>query len=105
MDVVEQHFWDDAAGMMRESFNADWKIEEAYRGANANMHSVEAFLAAADALGARGGLAGAGRADRRAGRRRIARGGVAPPRASPPTSSSCVTTTPTTVPTLSVRTA
>lgn len=52
--VVEQRFWDDGAGMMRESFSADWATEEAYRGANANMHSVEAFLAAADALGERG---------------------------------------------------
>jgi sulfoquinovose isomerase len=54
--IVEQHFWDDAAGMMRESFSADWATEEPYRGANANMHSVEAFLAAADALGQRGGV-------------------------------------------------
>lgn len=54
--VVEQHFWDDAAGMMRESFSVDWATEEAYRGANANMHSVEAFLAAADALGERGAV-------------------------------------------------
>ncbi len=54
--VVEEHFWDEDAGLMRESFSADWATEEAYRGANANMHSVEAFLAAADALGERGGL-------------------------------------------------
>lgn len=54
--VVEQHFWDDAAGMMRESFSVDWVTEEPYRGANANMHSVEAFLAAADALGERGAV-------------------------------------------------
>jgi mannose/cellobiose epimerase-like protein (N-acyl-D-glucosamine 2-epimerase family) len=54
--IVEQHFWDDAAGMMRESFSADWATEEPYRGANANMHSVEAFLAAADALGGRGAV-------------------------------------------------
>jgi sulfoquinovose isomerase len=54
--VVEQHFWDDEAGMMRESFSAEWATEEAYRGANANMHSVEAFLAAADALGVQGAV-------------------------------------------------
>ena len=48
--VVEQRFWDDDAGLVRESFSADWSVEEPYRGANANMHSVEAFLAAADAL-------------------------------------------------------
>jgi mannose/cellobiose epimerase-like protein (N-acyl-D-glucosamine 2-epimerase family) len=50
LSVVERYFWDDDAGMMRESFSADWASEEPYRGANANMHSVEAFLAAADAL-------------------------------------------------------
>jgi sulfoquinovose isomerase len=54
--VVERHFWDDVAGMMRESYSADWASEEPYRGANANMHSVEAFLAAADALGERGAV-------------------------------------------------
>ena len=54
--VIERYFWDDAAGMMRESFSADWASEEAYRGANANMHSVEAFLAAADALGEGGAI-------------------------------------------------
>lgn len=54
--VVEEHFWDDEAGMMRESFSADWATEESYRGANANMHSVEAFLAAADALGEKGAV-------------------------------------------------
>lgn len=53
--VVEEHFWDDDAGMMRESFSADWATPEPYRGANANMHSVEAFLAASDALGEPGG--------------------------------------------------
>jgi sulfoquinovose isomerase len=54
--IVEQYFWDDGAGMMRESFSSDWATEEPYRGANANMHSVEAFLAAADALGGPGAV-------------------------------------------------
>jgi sulfoquinovose isomerase len=56
LGVVEEHFWDDEAGLVRESFSADWATTEAYIGANANMHSVEAFLAAADALGAHGQL-------------------------------------------------
>ena len=51
--VIDEHFWDDEAGVMRESFDATWQHGEAYRGANANMHSVEAFLAAADATGDR----------------------------------------------------
>jgi sulfoquinovose isomerase len=54
--VVEQRFWDEDAGLVRESFSADWSEEEQYRGANANMHTVEAFLAAADALGDAGSV-------------------------------------------------
>ncbi len=43
-DVVTARFWDEGTGTMRESFSADWSAPEDYRGANANMHSVEAFL-------------------------------------------------------------
>jgi sulfoquinovose isomerase len=50
-DVVVQRFWDDDAGALVESWDGAWQQCEAYRGANANMHSVEAFLAAADATG------------------------------------------------------
>jgi mannose/cellobiose epimerase-like protein (N-acyl-D-glucosamine 2-epimerase family) len=49
--VVLERFWDDGAGALRESFQRDWSGVEDYRGANANMHGVEAFLAAADATG------------------------------------------------------
>jgi mannose/cellobiose epimerase-like protein (N-acyl-D-glucosamine 2-epimerase family) len=52
-DVVVRHFWDDDAGALVESWDRSWQQCEAYRGANANMHSVEAFLAAADATGDR----------------------------------------------------
>jgi sulfoquinovose isomerase len=48
--VSEEHFWDEDEGMVRESFNREWSVEEQYRGLNANMHTVEAYLAAADAL-------------------------------------------------------
>lgn len=48
-----EHFWDEDAGMSRESFAADWTDEEDYRGINANMHTVEAYLAAADVTGDR----------------------------------------------------
>lgn len=47
--VVDQHFWDDDAGACVDTFDAAWQQPERYRGANANMHAVEAFLAAADA--------------------------------------------------------
>ena len=46
----ERHFWDDAAGMSVESYDLGFTRLDAYRGVNANMHTVEAYLAAADAL-------------------------------------------------------
>ncbi|WP_268800618.1 D-mannose isomerase [Pseudomonas huanghezhanensis] len=49
--VIKQHFWSEEEGAMRESFARDWSGEEAYRGANSNMHSTEAFLALADVTG------------------------------------------------------
>ena len=53
-DAIAVHstrFWDDEAGMSREAFAHDWTGEEDYRGINANMHTVEAYLAAADVTG------------------------------------------------------
>jgi mannose/cellobiose epimerase-like protein (N-acyl-D-glucosamine 2-epimerase family) len=50
LDVWEHRFWDDDEGLAAESFDAAWTTSESYRGANANMHGVEAMLAAADAL-------------------------------------------------------
>jgi mannose/cellobiose epimerase-like protein (N-acyl-D-glucosamine 2-epimerase family) len=49
--VVDRHFWDERAGALAESFAADWSDAEPYRGANSNMHAVEALLAAYDATG------------------------------------------------------
>ena len=43
-------FWDDDAGMAVEEWDAAWTTLSDYRGVNANMHGVEAVLAAADAL-------------------------------------------------------
>jgi mannose/cellobiose epimerase-like protein (N-acyl-D-glucosamine 2-epimerase family) len=51
IQVITQHFWSEDEGTMRESFARDWSDEEAYRGANSNMHSTEAFLALADVTG------------------------------------------------------
>ncbi len=48
--VHTERFWDEAEGMARESFSRDWSAEEPYRGVNANMHTLEAYLAAADVL-------------------------------------------------------
>lgn len=47
--MVEQRFWSPEDGACRESWDREWTRTEAYRGANANMHLVEAFLAAGDA--------------------------------------------------------
>ncbi|MCE0743695.1 AGE family epimerase/isomerase [Acetobacter sicerae] len=50
--IWETHFWSEEEGVFRESFAADWSDEENYRGANSNMHSVEACMALADVLDA-----------------------------------------------------
>jgi mannose/cellobiose epimerase-like protein (N-acyl-D-glucosamine 2-epimerase family) len=38
-------------GRPARTFSRDWQQAEAYRGANSNMHGVEAFLALADVTG------------------------------------------------------
>jgi mannose/cellobiose epimerase-like protein (N-acyl-D-glucosamine 2-epimerase family) len=50
----QQRFWDDAAGLAVEEWDAHWSVLSEYRGVNANMHGVEATLAAADAEAAMG---------------------------------------------------
>lgn len=47
--VLRDRFWDDAAGMCVDSWNRDFAVCDPYRGLNANMHAVEALLAAEDA--------------------------------------------------------
>ncbi|BBH44563.1 AGE family epimerase/isomerase [Pseudomonas sp. KU43P] len=49
--VIEAHFWSEEEGALHESFATDWLQPEAYRGANSNMHALEAFLALADVTG------------------------------------------------------
>ena len=51
LGVVDEHFWVVDDGASRDSFDRSWRELEAYRGANANMHLCEAFLAAADVTG------------------------------------------------------
>jgi mannose/cellobiose epimerase-like protein (N-acyl-D-glucosamine 2-epimerase family) len=46
----ETRFWDDDSGMAVEEWDSTWSTLDDYRGINANMHGVEATLAAADAL-------------------------------------------------------
>lgn len=49
--VIDRHFWDDARGLLREEYASDWSAISHYRGMNANMHGVEAMLAAYEATG------------------------------------------------------
>jgi sulfoquinovose isomerase len=51
--VSETRFWDDEAGMAVESWDRAFTTLDTYRGVNANMHTVEAYLAAADVTGHR----------------------------------------------------
>lgn len=51
LDLILNRFWREDEGACCDVWNRDWTTIESYRGANANMHMVEAFLAAADATG------------------------------------------------------
>ena len=44
------HFWDDEHGMVVEQWDETFSTLDGYRGVNANMHTVEALLSAADVL-------------------------------------------------------
>jgi len=54
LDVVLTRFWDDEHGMVVEQWDETFTDLADYRGVNANMHTVEALLAAADTTGDRG---------------------------------------------------
>ena len=49
--VIGRRFWSDAEGCALEAWDAGFTELEPYRGANSNMHSVEAYLAAGDVTG------------------------------------------------------
>ncbi|MEZ5095565.1 MAG: AGE family epimerase/isomerase [Nocardioides sp.] len=49
--VSTERFWDDEAGLGVEDWDRAWSALEDYRGVNSNMHTVEAYLAAADVTG------------------------------------------------------
>lgn len=51
LETVEHRFWDEHTGLALESWDRSWQEPEPYRGANSNMHLVEAFLAAGDVTG------------------------------------------------------
>lgn len=49
--VLDRHFWEDGPGLFADEWNRDWTPFSTYRGMNANMHGVEALLAAFEATG------------------------------------------------------
>lgn len=48
--VYDERFWDEENGLAYDTWDTDFKVLDDYRGINANMHTVEAFLAVADVL-------------------------------------------------------
>jgi sulfoquinovose isomerase len=53
LEVLLTRFWEDGHGMVVEEWDESFSTLDPYRGVNANMHTVEALLAAADATGDR----------------------------------------------------
>ena len=49
--IYDKFFWQDDIGLSVDKWNTEFTELDDYRGITANMHTVEAFLAAADALG------------------------------------------------------
>ena len=50
LEVFDDKFYNEKEGLAVDTWNTDFTELSSYRGLNANMHTVEAFLAAADAL-------------------------------------------------------
>ncbi len=50
MELYDKRFWNEEEGLCCDTWNTEFTHLESYRGINANMHTVEAFLAAADVL-------------------------------------------------------
>lgn len=48
--LYDKRFWDEEEGLSVDTWNTEFTVLDPYRGLNANMHTVEAFLALADAL-------------------------------------------------------
>ena len=50
LQTYDLRFWNEAEGLSCDTWNTEFTELDDYRGLNANMHTVEAFLAAADVL-------------------------------------------------------
>lgn len=51
LTVFDKYFWDEENGLAVDTWDTSFSCLDPYRGINANMHTVEAFLAVADATG------------------------------------------------------
>lgn len=49
--LYDKRFWDEENGLAYDTWNTEFTVLDDYRGINANMHTVEAFLAVADSTG------------------------------------------------------
>lgn len=49
--IYDQRFWNEEEGLACDTWNTEFTKLDDYRGLNANMHTVEAFLAASDVTG------------------------------------------------------
>ncbi|MQA96642.1 MAG: AGE family epimerase/isomerase [Streptosporangiales bacterium] len=78
LGATERRFWREDEGACAESWDRAWREPEPYRGANSNMHLVEAFLAAADATGEERWRERAGRIAARVIHNAAARNGMRP---------------------------
>ena len=50
LKLYDEKFWNEEEGLSCDTWNTEFTVLDDYRGINANMHTVEAFLAVADAL-------------------------------------------------------
>ena len=49
LETYDRYFWEEEKGLARDTWNTEFGEADPYRGINANMHTVEAFLAVWDA--------------------------------------------------------
>ena len=50
LSLYDERFWNEEEGLSCDTWNTEFTVLDSYRGLNANMHTVEAFLAVADVL-------------------------------------------------------
>ena len=48
LDIYDRYFWNEEEGLSCDNWDTTFSVMDSYRGLNANMHTVEAFLSVAD---------------------------------------------------------